>query len=197
MTTKKLDRRVRRTRRMLRDALLELLREKEYDNLTVQDITNRAELRRATFYLHYKDKDALLVAVLMETFDALVEELEPVMQKDVIAGKTSLATYRALYMHMAAHADRYRFIFTEPGTTAVARKIRDYLAGHIARSLRELAADAVTLPVDVVAHYIAGSELALMTWWLENDQPHSPDDMAQMTQQLVFNGVRGLIRDAG
>jgi AcrR family transcriptional regulator len=75
----KIDRRKQRTRRMLRDALLALIVEKGYDDLSVQDITEKADLRRATFYLHYADKDELLATVLREIFDALVKELEALM----------------------------------------------------------------------------------------------------------------------
>ena len=57
----KTDRRIQRTRQALRKALLELNKEKGYDSISVEEITQRANLGRATFYLHYKDKEDLLV----------------------------------------------------------------------------------------------------------------------------------------
>ena len=62
MTDATTDRRVRRTRQLLRDALMELTLERGYDRVTVQDILDRADVGRSTFYAHYRDKDDLLVA---------------------------------------------------------------------------------------------------------------------------------------
>ena len=56
MTKQKLDRRVRRTRRLLAEALVALIIEKEYETISITDITERADLNRATFYLHYGSK---------------------------------------------------------------------------------------------------------------------------------------------
>src|ERR1041385_2364465 len=78
----KMDRRKVRTRQMLRDALIALILEKGYDTTTVEDITNRANLGRATFYLHYRDKDELLLHTLEATFDELVKNLKPISLED-------------------------------------------------------------------------------------------------------------------
>src|SRR5258708_40339979 len=76
LEAKKLDPRVVRTRQMLHEALVACILEKGYDAVNIQDITDRAGLRRATFYLHYADKDALLLSVMQETLDALLQEME-------------------------------------------------------------------------------------------------------------------------
>jgi AcrR family transcriptional regulator len=60
MEPEKKDRRTRRTRQLLRSALLSLLKEKRYDEISVQDIIERADVARSTFYMHYVDKDDLL-----------------------------------------------------------------------------------------------------------------------------------------
>ena len=77
--TKPMDRRVRRTRRRLRDALIQLIMEKGYDNVTIQNITDAADLSRATFYLHYTDKDELLASSLEEMFDELLDSVKDIM----------------------------------------------------------------------------------------------------------------------
>ena len=70
-----MDRRKRRTRKYLGKALLELVQEKKWDQITIQDITDRADINRATFYLHYGSKEELLAESLEEYFDALVEQI--------------------------------------------------------------------------------------------------------------------------
>jgi len=191
----KLDRRKQRTRRMLRDALLALIVEKGYDDLSVQDITEKADLRRATFYLHYTDKNELLEAVLREIFDELVKELEPLIQSDALGGKTQVETFAVMYRHIAANSRLYRIILGGQGGAATTRGIRAYLAGHTLAMLKKLPAAQVLMPIDVLANYMAGAELSLMTWWLESDQPYPVEDMAAMTQQLILKGVMGVVRE--
>jgi AcrR family transcriptional regulator len=113
--TQKLDRRVRRTRRLLRAALFELMGEKGYETLTIQEITDRADLNRATFYLHYGSKDELLADGLEASFDKLVmqfDELSP--EKPAWDDVSSiLLTFR----HTAEHADLYKMLLSDKGSS--------------------------------------------------------------------------------
>lgn len=187
---KKPDRRVQRTRGMLRDALIELILEKGYEAVTIQDITERADLRRATFYLHYRDKEELLLASLEAVFDTLARDLEPGLQRDGLAGKTQLTTFVATFKHVEENRDLYRVILGGQGAAPIARRIRDYLANHIRQGL---AIAAPVIPADVLAYFIAGTELTLITWWLENDAPYPAEQMAEMTHQLVLSGAIGAV----
>lgn len=186
---KPLDRRKQRTRRALSDALIALILEKGFDAVTIQDITERADLRRATFYLHYKDKEELLMATLQATFDQLVSQLEPLMKRDTLAGKTQVETFRITFQHVADHHRLYCVILGGQGAAPIARHIREYIAGQIQSALHR----ALPLPADVLANYMAGAELALITWWVENDRPYSVDQMAEMAQRLILDGVQGVL----
>src|SRR5512145_814901 len=159
ITGEKVDRRVRRTRKALREAIITLILEKSYEDITIQEITNRADLRRATFYLHYPGgKPELLFDALKETFDDLVRQLEPLMQGDVLGGKTNIQTIRLMFQHVAGNADLYRIILTSDGAISISRSIRDYLAGHIFKALKRLPPSQLTLPMEVLANYLAGAE---------------------------------------
>lgn len=192
-TQPRLDRRQQRTRAQLRDALISLILERGFDALTIQDITDRADLRRATFYMHYGTKEELLLSVLREAFDALVAEVEPFMHGDLLAGKTSLEPFRVIFQHVAQHADLYRVILGGRGGAEVARSIRTYLAGHVGRSLAAAPRGTLALPAEVLANYIAGAELGFIAWWLESGQPYPPEQMAVMAQQLILHGVMSSI----
>jgi AcrR family transcriptional regulator len=189
----KLDRRKQRTRRMLRQALISVILEKGYDAVTIQDITERADLRRATFYLHYKDKDELLMTVLQETFDELVEQIGPAVQDDILAGKTQLEPFRITFQHVAANADLYRIILGGQGGAAIAQRIQAYLAALVTDSLRSAPPGSFALPTDVIANYLAGAELSLIAWWLNSGQPYPAEDMARMAQRLILQGVLDVV----
>src|SRR5204863_8822645 len=72
----KLDRRIRRTRERLGDAMLALLEEKGFDAITVQDVLDRAQVGRSTFYVHYRDKDDLFLSDLEEFFESMGSFIE-------------------------------------------------------------------------------------------------------------------------
>lgn len=179
---KSVDRRVQRTRSHLRDALMALILEKGYDAVTVQDITDRANLGRATFYLHYRDKDDLLLRTLEAVFDDLIAHMKP--------GVQALDQSPALraFQHAADNSQFYRVLLGGQGGFAIFRKMRDYIADDVKkRFLPELAVQST--PADLLANYVAGALLALIGWWLENDMPYSPEQMAATYRRLIFSGI--------
>lgn len=182
------DRRVQRTRQLLKDALMELILEKGYDAITIQDITDRANLARATFYLHYQDKEDLLVKSLEAVFEDLLSQMPPPGQWPLSdSGPIAVA-----FNHTAENADLYRIILSRQGRTTIPRRIRSYMAGYAEQFIEDYLAETGTLPlvpVDVLANYIAGSLLALAAWWLESGMPYTPEEMVQMYHRLVVLGV--------
>lgn len=189
----KIDRRKQRTRRILREALISLILEQGFDAVTIQDITERADLRRATFYLHYKDKDELLMTVLQEIFDELIQQIEPIMQGDMLAGKTQVEPFRVTFQHVGENSDLYRIILGGQGGAAIAQRIRAYLAAIVARSLRDAPPQSLDMPSDVIANYLAAAELGLISWWLESGQPYPAEQMAQMAHRLILHGVLDVV----
>lgn len=188
----KIDRRKIRTRKMLHDAIISLIIERDFDSLTIEDITNRADLRRATFYLHYKTKEELLIDALQETFDELVREMEPLITTDNLAGKTQVETYAVMFRHAGKNSSLYRVILNGRGGTTIARNIRAYLAGHIEKALRALPQSS-SVPAPILSNYMAGAELSLITWWLDNGQPYPAEEMAAILQRLTLHGVMGML----
>lgn len=108
-----LDRRQRRTRAALHDALFALLNERDYAAITVKDIAEQADIARKTFYLHYADKDALLWDSLESLFDDLVAEMGALDAETLLADGKPLSY--PLFAHVRAHAPVYRALLGEHG----------------------------------------------------------------------------------
>src|SRR5579871_644094 len=115
----KLDRRVQRTRGLLCNALLSLIVERGYDSLKIEDITERANLRRATFYMHYRDKEELLLAALTETFDGLVSAIQSTTSSDLLGGKTEQAAFLITLRHIEDNYQLYRTITMGSASEAI------------------------------------------------------------------------------
>ncbi len=104
---KKEDRRVQRTQRLLREALLALIQEKGFEALSVQEIIDRANVGRATFYAHFDNKEDLLVSGFDELRASLKEH-----QRDALAHGSSVDERVFAFSHaMIAHVDEYRHVF--------------------------------------------------------------------------------------
>ena len=113
----KVDRRILRTRKLLWEALISLIEEKDYSEITIQDIADRANVNRVTFYLHYRDKQDLLVKSVEVIFDELVAETAPLtgeaFRLDVAPEGMTL-----VYRHIAENARFYRKLLGENGIPA-------------------------------------------------------------------------------
>ena len=131
--TKTLDRRVRRSRRLLADALLELIVEKGYDAVTIQEVADRADLNRATFYLHFDGKEDLLVAGLEERFDELVATMNLVAAGEPVWENP--AHDLLLFRHVAEHAPVYKALLGDRGLGWVMHRVIGYIAREVEREL--------------------------------------------------------------
>lgn len=179
--SKRPDRRKQRTRAMLRDSLIALILEKGYDAVTVQDITDHANLSRAAFYLHYRDKDELFVASQEEMFDDLVKNLSAVTDDFLMPDGTTPGL--SAFHHADQHRDLYKAMLKGQGITGITRRIREYLVDVLRERIEKRLLSA-PLPIEVIAHHVTGSLLALITWWIETDAAYTAEEMAVMFHKL-------------
>jgi len=187
------DPRVIRTRQMLRDALIATILDRGYESTNVQDITERAGLRRATFYLHYRDKEELLFTVLRETLDELMHKLDA-LPPNVLTPETEKAEELVIFQHVQERADLYRVLFSGHGAAEITRRVRDYVVARIEEKCRlEHRATDLPVPMEVLANYLAVVKLNMVLWWLEKNMPYSPEQMAAMCTRLVLNGASGIL----
>ncbi|MCI0438644.1 MAG: TetR/AcrR family transcriptional regulator [Chloroflexi bacterium] len=189
----KTDRRVQRTRELLQKALIELIGERGYDTVTIQDIVDRANVGRTTFYLHYSSKDELFIGC----HEAIVSDLHslyPHTVEELLSPETPPGMASA-YRHIEDARALLNPIFQGhvKDSLPILRRIRDGSAQHIEAILRAAFAEADSaIPLSVLASYLAGAHLALVQWWLEKRQPCTPEDLAQAFHRLR----RAAIRDA-
>jgi AcrR family transcriptional regulator len=181
------DRRVRRTRRILGEALLSLILEKSFERITVQDILDRSDVGRSTFYAHYRDKEALLLA----GFDTMRAELRrdlDAMKPGVPPDPTSPAA--VIFDHAYRHRRIYQALCGRQGGNVVHRHLHRLIGDLLREHLRpHLAAVGSDLPVDVVAEFYTSAALGLLIWWVNHDYPHSPAELAGMYQRLAAPGI--------
>lgn len=176
------DRRVRRTKQRLHEALMSLIVEKGYDKTTVQDLIDRADVGRSTFYAHYETKDDLLVSGL----DRLTDDLELHMTDEASAADAILPSL-GFFRHVANNHKLFNAMIGSRGIELVHRTALDLLTkrARFAIDRRSEAGEKANLPPDARAAFAAGSLMSFFAWWLDNNMPYPPEEMAEMFQQMT------------
>jgi len=189
---RKIDPRIERTREALRDALMALIEQKGFEAISVQDITERARLNRATFYLHYRDKQDLLLRTSEAVFDRLVAEAGPIDRGNLDFQKPPQQLV-VIFRHIAQYRDFYRAVLGRSGVPAFITRLREYAVTFTQprmASLHSLYPAAVPILDDIfISEYVAGALLGIIIWWLDNNLPHSPEYMADRFGWLSVAGT--------
>lgn len=185
---RKTDRRIQRTRQLLRDSLMALIIEKGYDSITVQNITDRANVARATFYLHFTDKDDLLFSGMRDIYEQLLqlyktETFEEFINKAVHAD----------FEHIMQYKDFYRIMISEKGSMAFLVRVRKFLADAIRETLLEPMVTYFdlepTVPLEFIAQHAAGAQLGVIAWWLEHEPELTPQTVSTWSEVLLLGGL--------
>lgn len=173
---KKLDRRVVRTRRAISDALIELAREKEYDSISVRDITQRADVGYATFFRHYKSKDEVLTQRLRGMIHELLQEVRDAKTLQ----EESLAMYTVLKDHREVVSLGLSLPREHPAVKTLWREASENVAELY------LPRDEDTIPKAVSVNHVVNSVAALINWWLSEGDEYSAEQMATMQSELII-----------
>ena len=182
MNVKK-DRRSQRTRHLLSKAMVELIREKDYNSITVSDIIDRANVGRSTFYAHYRDKEDLFVGELDRVID--------VLSKGILReshDENSLFPSLGLFRHAGEEHELYKALAWGPGIDLLFKHVQKSLSDKIEQSLKE-SGKKFNVPIPILANYIVGSFLTLLKWWLDNKMVYSPEQMDEVFKKLTLPGV--------
>lgn len=189
----KTDRRTQRTRELLQKALIELIREREYDDITIQDIVDRADIGRTTFYLHYKSKDELF----MSCHESIIRDfhiglLHPLSREELLSPEIP-GQLTSAYRHLDEGRRLLYPIFQGKDSPLILRQIRERSAREIEANLRAIFDETeCAIPLDLFATYLAGAQISLMQWWLEKRRAHTADDLTR----TLYHMQRAAIRDA-
>ena len=173
------DLRVQRTRHLLKNALIDLIEERGYESLTIRDLTNRAEVGYKTFFRHYPSKDALLQAFVTEVVDGLRTLLLAPSAPDAPLHNTRLAVQ---------YAQENKMVFL----AVVRSPASDQLLAPITQLTMEEGIGSFSgsgLPDKLVAHHFGASLLHLVTWWLEEGEGISAEEMTDYIKRLLIDSL--------
>ena len=176
---KKLDRRVARTRKALGDAIIGLALEKDYQQITVRDLTHYANVGYATFYRHFKSKDELLSYVLQSA----LEELKNVVAQEDTLYDEALASYK----YFSQNTRLLRVYVDLPRSNVARQLIRKELAEIVVERYKER--DSTSVPLEVSVIHIIESAHELLRWYLQNTERYSLEEVASIYSDLILGAT--------
>jgi AcrR family transcriptional regulator len=181
----RVQRRVARTKAAIEDAFVQLVLERGYERVAVEDISDRADLARATFYAHYPNKEAVLFSVSSRLTEDLMRRIAYQGGPWNVARRDAIQT---AFKHAAEHPDLYRACMSD------ARTRQAYLS-IVSRHVEQNSRDRLTalgrqprIPVPVMARAFVGSALAILEAWLAGELDGDAEQLASMALDLFIAG---------
>lgn len=186
MEEKKLDRRVRKTKRQLRQALTTLLQEKPIQNITVREITEMVDINRGTFYLHYKDVYDMLEQIeteIFEEFDHLLND-----HPDDPLDKP-LPLLNDVFTYFTDNADMAIALMGPNGDHAFVDKLKHLVKDRCFYEWMQMYSNRDTKKFEYFYSFVVYGCIGLFQTWLETGMQESPEIMAALAEQMILKGV--------
>lgn len=175
----KVDRRILKSQEAIKKAFVELMSEKKFDGITIQEISDRADVSRRTFYLHYLDKFDLLDKLIEEHINNLRDLCVSLSDMDFINGGEFFFEY---------FESNYLFF----STMLVGGGELSFRAQFLEFSVELLKGEVDTgegknkgLSEEIVLRFIAAAYVEVIEWWFKEGMPHPPRVMAEQVGELI------------
>lgn len=198
MKEKNLDRRVARTRCALKNAFIQLILKRGYDNVTIEDITDRADLGRTTFYLHFNDKEDLLMQAIDSICDDFIHKHQSALSQvdnmenpdqNKLPENLDKGILYHIFSHASDNANLYKVMLSGEGGPQASRRFASIIQDETIKRLKNFGHHEIKVPIEIFGVFYAGNLITLVTWWLENNQPYPIETMVQYFQQMFFLGA--------
>ncbi|MBI5961068.1 MAG: TetR/AcrR family transcriptional regulator [Chloroflexi bacterium] len=186
------------TRRRLLDAAEQVFSQKGYEEASVLDITETADVSKRTFYLHFTDKEAVIEALALRGFQELRAQIET-KDKAMHAAAPSGETFRqhfqshaeVIFAYAASQPEMMQIVFGLQGSFRLQTLTREFMVRAWEENFQHKCVFFPHAPVpwQVTANAIAGVTHQLLCWWFQNPNDFSPADMAAMSTSLLFDGI--------
>ena len=187
--TKTIDRRVERTRNLLHQSLRSLIMEKGYEAISVEDICDRANIGRSTFYAHFTSKDDLKRSHLEHFRRKLLELFRNAATPQAVAAQP-LGFSRPLFEHAHHQLHHHRALLGNKEGGIALDTIRRTLCEFVRSELTGGNKDGADVPREAIVQHIVGSYMAILVWWLGSGAKIPPQQMDEFFQRLITKGTK-------
>lgn len=181
------ERRRLQTRQLLIQTTLQLVLEKGYDAVSIQDITDKADLGRGTFYIHFEDKEEVLWSMFQDLFQEMEQKAH--QQLDRTLPQVEYFGLLNIFNHAGQNRDLYRLMFGGQGPGILKDRVQGFMAQSFLYDIRHAPEPPdvnFNLPEEIEAQILTGMISRLLSWWLETPNDYSAGQMAAMTYIALY-----------
>ncbi|WNC12278.1 TetR/AcrR family transcriptional regulator [Brevibacillus brevis] len=175
----KVDRRIQKTQEALRNAVIELMSDKNFDEITIQDISDKANVSRGTIYLHYMDKYDLLDKLIESHINQLREVCEVTADLEYIEATQIWTAY------FEEHYSFFSLMLTSKGAPYFHKRFLNYLIEEVTKEVDVSQGKNEGFRKDVLVHFIAAAQVGLVEWWFANGRPIHHKVLAEQLGRLL------------
>lgn len=189
-----LNKRIQKSRGLLHQALISLILEKNYESITVQQILDRANVGRSTFYMHFRDKDE----VLLMGFEHLREMLRNIQMKTPAASSKSyekvIGFSPAMFEHLYEYRNEWKALSGSQAGVIVRQSIQEMISDFIKQEFKAEFQKRKTkdfeIPFELFVHYLASTFMSVVAWWLDSKNPLAPGSVDDIYRALVTPSLK-------
>jgi AcrR family transcriptional regulator len=187
----KADPRVRRTHRILQEALVSLILEKDYSSISIKNITDRADVAYITFFRHYGGIDELLMEILEEGLAELLLHIQTLAGKS--EDEAAELEGKLIFEYIQQEADLFRILLKSQSVARIRKSVIKNIAVIFQDSCGFLQVANGHIPTNIASNHMAVSLLALIEWWLEHKLSPSPVQMGKIYKALIIDGTMSAV----
>ena len=190
MGTENMDRRVRKTKKQLRECLTRLLKEKKVKDITVRELTDMADLNRGTFYLHYRD----VFDLLEKTENELLDEFNQLMHRhNALEINDKLDVIFVEIFHLVQdNAALVEILLGENGDLNFVNRLKLLVREKCLQDWMELFRSANSAFFEAYYSFIVSGCVGLVQYWLQNGMAESPEELALLAEHIITQGIHVL-----
>jgi AcrR family transcriptional regulator len=187
------DRRAKRTKKMIRNALSELIEEKGFNDISITDLTTKADINRGTFYLHYSDKYDLLEQIENEVINELYENIKAVSDTNMSNNYSldkPLPFLLKIFEYLKENAIFVKAILGPKGDPLFHCKLKKLIETNLFENklIKTFKKENMLIPEEYYVSYILSAHLGVIQQWLESGMEKSPNDMVLILSKLFMLG---------
>jgi AcrR family transcriptional regulator len=181
---------VAKTKKLIKETLLDLIEEKGFEAISVRDITLKAGLNRGTFYLHYRDKYDLMEKSQNEILEGLQDRLIFIRPKEMNEFYSNDMIYPPIlnvYQYLKENQRFIKILISTKGDPAFPKKMKEHIKDSIYEKLVDLLEEEymIDIPHEYTTAFISSAFFGLMEQWLEKEEPIISEEMAIMHMKLL------------
>jgi len=209
---------VQKTRKLLQDALVELVAEKGYELVSIQEILDKANVGRSTFYAHFQDKDQLLHSILDhldELFEQhkiqLVDATKNIANAEKADRTSGFSPTLSLFQFVGQNHRFFKVMLGNQGYGIFAKRVYDYVFAHVHGIFTEPTHTNAfvhlhepfemlrsrekysSLESEIAAHYFVSALMGMLVWWVERDMPCAAEEIDKLFRELAMPGFKHVL----